>query len=111
MADDRLTLIETPIPVAWNVRGDPAQPSFTAAVQAVLGLALPTQTNTSARRDATMLLWLGPKSWLYAPDAAAIAAGINRLASDRRLAASLGEAGFEAARKVTWDGVIETLLS
>jgi sarcosine oxidase subunit gamma len=73
VADDRLTLVETPIPVAWNLRGDPAQPSFTAAVHAVLGLALPLQANTSVRRDATTLVWLGPKSWLYMADAAAIA--------------------------------------
>jgi glycosyltransferase involved in cell wall biosynthesis len=53
----------------------------------------------------------GTSGFVCAPDAAAIAAGINRLASDRRLAAALGDAGFEAARKVTWDGVIETLLS
>ena len=71
MADsDRLTLTETPIPVAWNVRGDPAQPAFIEAVQALIGLALPTRPNTSACRDATTLLWLGPRSWLYAAHAA-----------------------------------------
>ena len=44
------------------------------------------------------------------PDAAALAAAINRLAGDRRLAAALGDAGCAAARRITWDGVIERLL-
>jgi glycosyltransferase involved in cell wall biosynthesis len=45
------------------------------------------------------------------PEPEAVAAAINRLAQDRRLAASMGDAGFEAAARVTWDGVIETLLA
>jgi hypothetical protein len=39
-----------------------------------------------------------------------VAAAINRLAADRRLAARLGDAGYERARAVTWDGVIEKLV-
>ena len=42
------------------------------------------------------------------PDA--LASAINRLAADRRLAARLGEAGYERAQLVTWDGVIEKLV-
>ena len=44
-----------------------------------------------------------------APDA--FAEAINALARDRRRAAALGEAGYERARMVTWDGVIERLLA
>jgi glycosyltransferase involved in cell wall biosynthesis len=44
-----------------------------------------------------------------APDA--IAAAVNRLASDRRLAATMGDAGYDVARTITWDGVIEKLVS
>ena len=44
------------------------------------------------------------------PTAEAIAAAINTLAADKRLVARLGDAGFERARAVTWDGVIETLV-
>ncbi len=40
----------------------------------------------------------------------ALAASLNRIASDRRLASSLGTAGFERARDVTWEGVIERLV-
>ena len=43
------------------------------------------------------------------PDARGVADGINRLASDRQLAASLGAAGYDRARQITWDGVIERL--
>ena len=40
----------------------------------------------------------------------AIAAAVNRLAGDRARAASLGLAGFERARSITWDRVIEKLV-
>jgi glycosyltransferase involved in cell wall biosynthesis len=40
----------------------------------------------------------------------AIATHINRVAADRSLASSLGAAGFERARQVTWDGVVEKLV-
>ena len=40
----------------------------------------------------------------------AIGAAVNQLAADRHRAARLGEAGFERARLVTWDGVIEKLV-
>jgi glycosyltransferase involved in cell wall biosynthesis len=45
------------------------------------------------------------------PSAEAFADAINALARDRRRAASLGEAGYERARLITWDGVIEKLIS
>jgi sarcosine oxidase, subunit gamma len=77
---DRLTLADTPIPVAWNVRGDPAYPAFLSAAQAVLGLALPTQPNTSIRRDATTLLWLGPRSWLCTAQSASLDFDVARRA-------------------------------
>ena len=38
------------------------------------------------------------------------AEAINRLVAKRSLAASFGDAGFEVAQKITWDGVVETLL-
>ena len=45
------------------------------------------------------------------PSGGAIAVAINRLAGDRRRAAALGDAGFERAREITWDGVIDALTS
>ncbi|MGQ0733258.1 MAG: glycosyltransferase family 4 protein [Acidobacteriota bacterium] len=45
------------------------------------------------------------------PDPLAIAEAVARLDADRSLAASLGSAGHDTARAVTWDAVIERLLS
>jgi glycosyltransferase involved in cell wall biosynthesis len=45
------------------------------------------------------------------PDAGAIAAAINRYAGARRIAASHGDSGWARARLITWDGVIEKLVS
>jgi glycosyltransferase involved in cell wall biosynthesis len=44
------------------------------------------------------------------PEAEALAAAINRLAADRARAARLGDAGFDRARTITWDGVVEKLV-
>jgi glycosyltransferase involved in cell wall biosynthesis len=44
------------------------------------------------------------------PTAEALASAINRLAADRARTARLGDAGFERARTVTWDGVVERLV-
>jgi glycosyltransferase involved in cell wall biosynthesis len=52
----------------------------------------------------------GVNGLVCAPAPEAVAEAINRLAADRSRAASLGDAGFERARSVTWDGVIERLL-
>lgn len=52
----------------------------------------------------------GVNGAVCAPDAAAIGAAINAYAADRARAAAHGDAGYERARLVTWDGVIEQLL-
>jgi glycosyltransferase involved in cell wall biosynthesis len=44
------------------------------------------------------------------PSSEALADAVNRLAANRTLAASLGDAGYSVAAGVTWDGVIEQLL-
>jgi glycosyltransferase involved in cell wall biosynthesis len=44
------------------------------------------------------------------PTPEAIGAAVNRLAADRARAKSLGDAGYDRARQVTWDGVIENLV-
>jgi glycosyltransferase involved in cell wall biosynthesis len=53
----------------------------------------------------------GVNGFVVAPEAAPIAAAINALAADRRRAAALGDAGYTRARAITWDGVIEKLVS
>ena len=53
----------------------------------------------------------GVNGFARPPEPDAFAEAINALARDRRRTAALGEAGYERARTVTWDGVIEKLLS
>ena len=45
------------------------------------------------------------------PTPESVAAAINRYAADRRLAAAHGDAGYDRARTITWDGVIEKLVA
>lgn len=52
----------------------------------------------------------GTNGFVCAPEPDEIAGAINRLAGDRSRAASLGSAGFDRARTITWDGVIEQLV-
>jgi glycosyltransferase involved in cell wall biosynthesis len=53
----------------------------------------------------------GVNGLVRAPEPDAFADAINLLARDPRRAASLGDAGYERARSISWDGVIEKLLS
>ncbi len=41
----------------------------------------------------------------------AVGQAIARLAANRRLAQSLGDAGFDRARAISWDGVVERLMA
>ena len=45
------------------------------------------------------------------PTAEALGGAIARLAADARFARSLGDAGYERARPITWDGVIDRLMA
>ena len=51
----------------------------------------------------------GVNGFVCAPEPGQLAIAINRLAYDRKRAASLGDAGHDVAAGVTWDGVIEKL--
>ena len=64
MSDNRVSLGEVSLALAWNVRGNPAHSSFVSEAEHLLGLPLPLQSNTSTRCDGKTLLWLGPRSWL-----------------------------------------------
>ena len=52
----------------------------------------------------------GRNGFVCEPAAGALADAINALANDRGRAASMGDAGYEVARGITWDGVIEKLV-
>ena len=45
------------------------------------------------------------------PTPEALGAAIARLAPNRTNAQSLGDAGFERARAITWDGVVDRLMT
>jgi glycosyltransferase involved in cell wall biosynthesis len=52
----------------------------------------------------------GVNGFVCAPEPGDVGRAINALAASRVRAASLGAAGRERARAITWDGVIETLV-
>jgi glycosyltransferase involved in cell wall biosynthesis len=53
----------------------------------------------------------GVNGFVRPPEPDAFAGAIAALAADRGRAASMGSAGYDRARLVTWDGVIEKLVS
>ena len=52
----------------------------------------------------------GVNGFVCEPSPDELAGAVNRLAADRGEAARMGDAGFERARLVTWDGVVEKLV-
>jgi glycosyltransferase involved in cell wall biosynthesis len=52
----------------------------------------------------------GLNGWVTAPDPAALGQAFAALAADPTRAARMGEAGYDRAREITWDGVIERLV-
>jgi glycosyltransferase involved in cell wall biosynthesis len=53
----------------------------------------------------------GVNGFVRAPQPGELAAAISLLAADRGRAAAMGDAGHAAASRITWDGVIEKLVS
>ena len=52
----------------------------------------------------------GQNGFVCEAHAAALANAVNALAADRARAAAMGDAGYDVARRITWDGVIEKLV-
>ena len=52
----------------------------------------------------------GTNGAICEPDPEAIAGEINRLSGDRARAASYGASGYERARTISWDGVVDRLV-
>ena len=57
-------LTEKVLPAAVNLRGDPADEAFLAAVHQALGVALPLEPNRVESSERIAVLWLGPNEWL-----------------------------------------------
>jgi glycosyltransferase involved in cell wall biosynthesis len=53
----------------------------------------------------------GVNGLVCAPDPDALAGAVDRLDRDRARAAAMGDAGHDVAARITWDGVIERLVS
>jgi sarcosine oxidase subunit gamma len=62
-----------------ELRGDPGDRAFMAAVGRALDLLLPSEPNTTARRGGLAALWLGPDAWLLTCPTAEIATLIASL--------------------------------
>jgi glycosyltransferase involved in cell wall biosynthesis len=45
-----------------------------------------------------------------APDATSLAAAMSKTVTDRRTAQSMGDAGYERVRSITWDDAIDRLM-
>jgi glycosyltransferase involved in cell wall biosynthesis len=53
----------------------------------------------------------GENGFVCEPAAASLTSAFNALAADRARARAMGDAGYEVARRISWDGVIEKLVS
>ena len=62
--DPGVVLAERPFRGQINLRGDPADEEFAAAVARTVGAPLPTEPNTTAAGDTVTVLWLGPNEWV-----------------------------------------------
>lgn len=63
-SESAVTLSPATIAAAWNVQGDGARTTVVADVARLFGIALPVVPGDTARADALLALWLGPRSWL-----------------------------------------------
>ena len=95
-----ITLRELEIARAWNVRGDPGDASFVCEVERMLGLSLPVTPMTSSRGEDDVLLWLGPRAWLYVAGTASAHLDCD---ATRRTINAVGGAVFDvSASHVAW---------
>ena len=68
-----------------DLRGDPHDRTFMAAVGRVLDLLLPTEPCSSARKEGSAALWLGPDQWLLtcpADDVPRLAGALRKALAD-----------------------------
>jgi glycosyltransferase involved in cell wall biosynthesis len=53
----------------------------------------------------------GVTGFVAEPSPEALGAAISRLAGEPALARSLGDAGYDRVRSITWDGVVDRLMA
>jgi len=62
-----------------DLRGDPADRAFMAAIGRCLDMVLPTEPNTSTSQGQVTALWLGPDEWLLTCPAGDVGSLMNSL--------------------------------
>ncbi len=78
---ERVTLREVPFAELINLRGDPKNADFAAAIQNTSGIILPTEPNTTAENDHYCAMWLSPDEWIIrgnAPQAGHLATRLEQ---------------------------------
>ena len=100
MPPGAVTLGEVTLARVWNLRGEATQGAFVSEASRLLALPLPLDPLSSAARAEAVVLWLGPRAWLYV-DGEASAAGEFETA--RRAINAAGGALFDvSASYVAW---------
>jgi len=85
------------------------QPDFGKAVLEAFLARRPVITATDSGGPLEFV-GAGVNGAVVEPVPDALAGVINRYAADRALARSHGDAGYDLARTITWDGVVERLI-
>ena len=94
-----------------NLRGNVDDVTFAAAAEQVLGVALPTEPNTTVEAGAAVLHWLGPDEWLVltAPEREqAIYTGLIALQAEHHMAVTVISGGQTVVR-LAGDGARDVL--
>lgn len=100
VSDASVTLGDVQFACAWVVRGKPAHAALVAEVERTFGLPLPQEPMTSARSDERVVLWLGPRAWLFV---SASAPRHDDFDASRRALNAAGGALFDvSASYVAW---------
>ncbi len=94
-----------------NLRGDPGDAAFLAAVKGVLGAELPLAANTTAAAGEHTVCWLGPDEWLVVStaDSATVAKALQGALGD--LFSSVTEIGGGNAVMVLRGAGVRELLA
>lgn len=77
-----ISMCEVRFAQAWNLRGDAGHAPWRAEVRRAFGIEAPLRPNSASFASDRVLLWLGPRSWLWLaesplPNFGAVRDGVN----------------------------------